>query len=522
MKRAFRLLYWTFLSITFQQCYGQGKPLVDVRFDAPFQQIENSMGDEWAPTWASDDTLYTGCDDGSSFGGVPVNPITFGKLVGNDPYHLQGTTINGMKEFREGKLFHEIEGYTAGDVTYRLAQCDGITHERKSLCLVSPGQQERLFSSGKFQAAAFIEGDKAAIGGSFGVDAGQYVFAVAHAGLIDGEEQYFLARVPSSKLAAGNGAEWSFMDKDGAWVGDPDAAAAMVNERFSDSEGANWKITNSYSITGTLYMFIARIQGWENSRDPKGRLIFKDASVVKSTDQGRTWTRSAEENRRRPMFPGQRFGAPYFVWYGKDGAASADNADKFVYAISNDGYWESGDNYIIGRVPREKLPALSAADWTFFRSGDGMKDGSWTSNPSSATPVLSDPEQAGMTGVTYIAGLGRYVLVAWHYPSHGVRDVSANGDTRSVLEFFEAPHPWGPWTRFKTYNADGLAWYTPIIGQRFQTVMSRSTVRAFIYLSSLNWKLKSDYLKNYKLNYIPITLSTHPLKHTDPTVAGAK
>jgi hypothetical protein len=57
------------------------RPIVDVRFDAPYRQIQNSTCDNWTPTWAMDDVLYTGCDDdGSNFGGIPVNLVSFGKL----------------------------------------------------------------------------------------------------------------------------------------------------------------------------------------------------------------------------------------------------------------------------------------------------------------------------------------------------------------------------------------------------------------------------------------------------------
>src|SRR5689334_6132895 len=55
-------------------------PIVDVRFDGPYLQLENSSGDEWAPTWSADDALYTGNDDGGSFGGIPENAIAFGKV----------------------------------------------------------------------------------------------------------------------------------------------------------------------------------------------------------------------------------------------------------------------------------------------------------------------------------------------------------------------------------------------------------------------------------------------------------
>src|ERR1700689_4864902 len=34
---------------------AESKAMVDVRFDAPYRQIDSSMGDEWAPTWGRDD-----------------------------------------------------------------------------------------------------------------------------------------------------------------------------------------------------------------------------------------------------------------------------------------------------------------------------------------------------------------------------------------------------------------------------------------------------------------------------------
>ena len=66
--------------------FAQGRqPIVDIRFDAPHSQVGNSIGDEWAPTWADDDNLYTGNDDGSSFGGIPSRSVAFGKLVEKIP-----------------------------------------------------------------------------------------------------------------------------------------------------------------------------------------------------------------------------------------------------------------------------------------------------------------------------------------------------------------------------------------------------------------------------------------------------
>src|SRR6476659_1134299 len=76
------------------------KPIVDIRFNAPYGQIASSHGDEWAPTWADDDVLYTGNDDGTSFGGIEKeHSITFGKLTGDDFYNLQGATITNMGDY---------------------------------------------------------------------------------------------------------------------------------------------------------------------------------------------------------------------------------------------------------------------------------------------------------------------------------------------------------------------------------------------------------------------------------------
>ena len=75
------------------------KPIVDVRFNADYGQISNSVGDEWAPAWADDGNLYTGNDDGSSFGGIPGRSLAFGKLAGDDFHQLKGSTVSDMGDY---------------------------------------------------------------------------------------------------------------------------------------------------------------------------------------------------------------------------------------------------------------------------------------------------------------------------------------------------------------------------------------------------------------------------------------
>src|ERR1043166_3868158 len=86
---------------------GSRKPIVDIRFNADYSQITNSVGDEWAPTWADDGNLYTGNDDGRSFGGIPSRSVAFGKLTGDDPFHLTSTAISDMAGYGENGLRSE-------------------------------------------------------------------------------------------------------------------------------------------------------------------------------------------------------------------------------------------------------------------------------------------------------------------------------------------------------------------------------------------------------------------------------
>src|ERR1051326_5449301 len=75
----------------------------------------------------------------------------------------------------------------------------------------------------------------------------------------------------------------------------------------------------------------------------------RNLGLIKSTDKGRTWTRDAAENYKRPMWPGARFGSPFYVHYEKNGGnVGQDGANRYIYAVSNNGFWNDGDQYIIG------------------------------------------------------------------------------------------------------------------------------------------------------------------------------
>lgn len=389
-------------AILFQACATatESKPIVDVRFDGPYQQVSSSMGIQWTPSWGRDNALYTAGIHSTGFGGIAESKIAFGRLDGDDYAHLQGSTINPMVEYED--------------------------KPRPSL------------------------------------------------------------------------------------------------------NGPAWIATSTYSVDGVLYVFVAcRLRKTFMCRPPnqpfdhpqpndRERVQFLSSSIISSKDSGRTWTRAAEENFSNPMFPGHRFGAPFFVWFGKDGTASVDNADRYIYAVSNDGYFFPGDSYSLGRVSRTKLPALNPADWSFYQGGDGLKDTNWNPDLGESSPILTNPGKASITGMTYISGLGRYVMVLWHY-NNSPGTIFITNDFKTTLEFFESPKPWGPWTKFKTLDTKDLGWNTPLVAQRFQAQVSPDTVTGLLYVSGnlLNRELT-------KLNFVPITLSTEPLQHTDRAYVGEK
>jgi hypothetical protein len=138
------------------------------------------------------------------------------------------------------------------------------------------------------------------------------------------------------------------------------------------TDGRNWKSGGSLSIDGTLYMSIGMDRYVD--ADYGGRQTRVNASIIKSKDHGLNWSRPMRQNRDQPMFPGMRFATPFFIHFGKAyAAATVDKADRYVYATSNNGFWDNGDNYILGRVSRSKISALNTADWSFYKAETGCR-----------------------------------------------------------------------------------------------------------------------------------------------------
>ena len=173
-----------------------------------------------------------------------------------------------------------------------------------------------------------------------------------------------------------------------------------------------------------------------------------------------------------------------------------DNAGPYVYALSNNGFWDCGDDMVLGRVLRSKIAALDGADWEFFTGGDGMRPSVWTRNLNAAKPVIQQTRKLGMTGAVYLPAHRRYLMIGWYYPAGGGKMKDAA--THTVWDFYEAPRPWGPWTRIGSYESSPQGYYSPEICPKFQTEN-----KVFVFTAG-NW----NNPEVYRLTVVPLELNT--------------
>ena len=299
------------------------------------------------------------------------------------------------------------------------------------------------------------------------------------------------------------------------------------------NDGKTWKNIGIIAVDGTLYLAVARQVDGAGGY-PVGFQPSDDVSIIKSTDHGRTWTNSFgttnDPNGAAPppdpsgpgaeaMFPGTTFATPAFIQYGQDDnpASTADGGDRYVFAISNDGFAYDGSYDILGRVPRSKIGDLNAADWQFYTGpagGDGMSPANWSGDAGKATHILTAPHQLSQASVQYIQALHSYVLASSYFPF----DASWPGEgagQHTIWAFYEAPHPWGPWTRFFSEPTTecyfgcstslSLGWYDPAFVSKFITMHGLGNV----VLTAADFgatKRPNDF--SYKLHAFPVTLTS--------------
>jgi hypothetical protein len=275
-------------------------------------------------------------------------------------------------------------------------------------------------------------------------------------------------------------------------------------------DNATWKACGQECIDGVFYAFVSRNTYGSDSHDPLTRQTAANASLIKSTDRGRTWTPGAQENYERPMWPGGQFGAPFFVHYGRNGGqVERDGAGEYVYACSTNGFWNDGDTLILGRVLRSQLSRLNSADWEYLSGYDPGATPNWSRSIDRAIPILDRPARCGQTPITFVPALGVYLLVSWYNTETMTRWFEPN---RMRYDFYQAPHPWGPWTPAgsadDSFLGPGLHMYGPSICAAFQQRRGDS-----IELSLFTSGCPFDDVRTspYKMWRVPLVLKSNPV-----------
>jgi hypothetical protein len=276
-----------------------------------------------------------------------------------------------------------------------------------------------------------------------------------------------------------------------------------------EADNATWKACGQECIDSVFYAFVSRNVYGSDSQDRLLRQTAFNASLIKSTDRGLTWTRSAAENYKIPMWLGTRFGSPFFVHYGKNGGAvSRDGAHQYVYAISPNGFWNDGDDFILGRVERSKLKRLDASDWTYYTGRDGQRAENWSKQIADAVPILSLPAKCGQTPPCYIPSLGLYLLISWYNTQKMTKWFEPN---EMRYDFYQAEHPWGPWEFINSHSDNHITgghMYGPSLCAKFQERKGREVMMS-LFTSGCPFDDVPSGL--YKMWQIPLVLRTTPL-----------
>jgi len=176
------------------------------------------------------------------------------------------------------------------------------------------------------------------------------------------------------------------------------------------------------------------------------------ASLMYTDDRGVTWHNTPDPNvGPDDYFLGPRFAGLAFVQFGPGYTGVPDRFGDYVYALSNDMNWETGDNIFLARVPKSDI--LDRSTWEFFCTpGEGAFEAParWTSDEYRARPILRDPGRVGHPTMTWNPAVERFLLTYGtdsvpHTFATPVPVARETWDRQTELLVLEGPTPWGPW-----------------------------------------------------------------------------
>jgi hypothetical protein len=177
------------------------------------------------------------------------------------------------------------------------------------------------------------------------------------------------------------------------------------------------KASGMLMVDGVLYMLV-RNTG--------------NSQIVWSADHGKTWTWCDWKFT-------ESFGAPTFLNFGKNYAGARDGF-VYLHSLNSDSAYEPADEMVMARVPKDQIRNRSA--YEFFESLDNSGQPTWTKDIRERGAVFQNPGRCYRGGVTYNAGLKRYLWCQVLPASKHAQGPRFQGG----FGIYDAPEPWGPWT----------------------------------------------------------------------------
>lgn len=199
----------------------------------------------------------------------------------------------------------------------------------------------------------------------------------------------------------------------------PDFRGANVRTETGERVGqgpAGAKASGMLCVDGVLYMLVRNTA---------------NAQLAFSDDHAKTWHWCDWKFETS-------FGAPTFLNFGKDYVGARDDY-VYIYSTDSDSAYEPSDRMVLARVPKDKL---SDRQWyEFFAGPDNDNRPLWRADIRDRAAVFVNPGSCYRSGISYNAGLGRYLwcqILPFSSDDRGPR-------FQGGLGIYEAPEPWGPW-----------------------------------------------------------------------------
>lgn len=157
-----------------------------------------------------------------------------------------------------------------------------------------------------------------------------------------------------------------------------------------------------------------------------------NSQIAWSGDRGRTWTPLMWKFQKS-------FGCPTFLNFGPNYSGARDGY-VYIYSADTESAYKAADRFVLARVPKEGIRQWEA--YEFFHTLDAQGNPSWTKNIDERGAVFTFTNNCYRSGITYNAGLKRYlwcqILPTSKHPQ-GPRFQGGFG-------IYDSPEPWGPWT----------------------------------------------------------------------------